>query len=174
MTDPKRIQLRRTKGWRKPEGAIVVARPSKWGNPFAIAEHGRDGSVSAFRQMLARTSSARHGWLTRGGYCHTFTTYPSDEEIRTELAGHDLACWCPLDQPCHADVLLDLANPGDTVTATDRAAEIMASAYDAALDVESWDLHRVWTETLAAIPADLLARVVAERADSPPEDPDGD
>ncbi|SII07108.1 Uncharacterised protein [Mycobacteroides abscessus subsp. abscessus] len=28
----------------------------------------------------------------------------------TELAGHDLACWCPLDQPCHADVLLELAN----------------------------------------------------------------
>ena len=36
MTDskPKRVQLRRTKGWRKPEGAIVVARPSPWDNPF--------------------------------------------------------------------------------------------------------------------------------------------
>lgn len=33
---PRRIQLRRTKGWRKPEGAIVVARPSKWGNPFRV------------------------------------------------------------------------------------------------------------------------------------------
>lgn len=28
-----------------------------------------------------------------------------------ELRGHDLGCWCPLDQPCHADVLLELANP---------------------------------------------------------------
>ena len=36
--------------------------------------------------------------------------YPSVEEIRTELAGRDLACWCPLDQPCHADVLLEIAN----------------------------------------------------------------
>jgi hypothetical protein len=32
------------------------------------------------------------------------------EDVRTELAGKDLACWCPLNQPCHADVLLELAN----------------------------------------------------------------
>ena len=30
-----------------------------------------------------------------------------------ELRGHDLACWCPLDGPCHADVLLELANRED-------------------------------------------------------------
>jgi hypothetical protein len=33
---PERIQLRRTAGWRKPEGALVVSRPSDWSNPFAI------------------------------------------------------------------------------------------------------------------------------------------
>lgn len=33
---PKRIQLRRTKGWRKPPNTVVVARPSKWGNPFVL------------------------------------------------------------------------------------------------------------------------------------------
>lgn len=38
--------------------------------------------------------------------------YPTQAEIRAELAGHDLACWCPLDQACHADVLLELANGG--------------------------------------------------------------
>lgn len=32
-----------------------------------------------------------------------------EETIRRELAGHDLACWCPLDAPCHADVLLRIA-----------------------------------------------------------------
>ena len=111
MADPRRIQLRRTKGWRKPEGAIVVARPTRWGNPFTVAEHGREGAVSAFRQMTDRYSGTRSGWLIRGGVCHTFTTYPGDAEISSELAGHDLACWCPLDQPCHADVLLELANP---------------------------------------------------------------
>lgn len=35
---------------------------------------------------------------------------PDIDEIRAELRGHDLACWCPLDQPCHADVLLEIAN----------------------------------------------------------------
>lgn len=36
---------------------------------------------------------------------------PTLAAIRAELAGHDLACWCPIGQPCHADVLLELANP---------------------------------------------------------------
>jgi hypothetical protein len=33
------------------------------------------------------------------------------DDVRAELAGHDLCCWCPLDQRCHADVLLQVANP---------------------------------------------------------------
>ena len=32
------------------------------------------------------------------------------DDVRRELAGRDLACWCPLDEPCHADVLLEVAN----------------------------------------------------------------
>lgn len=39
-----------------------------------------------------------------------FAKVPGVDEIRAELAGRDLACWCPLDKPCHADVLLELAN----------------------------------------------------------------
>jgi hypothetical protein len=109
--NPKRIQLRRIKGWRKPDGAIVVARPSKWGNPFTVKRareadyFGTDVELRAecvhqFRLFLAD----RYHW-------------PHGEQIRAhilshlrELRGHDLACWCPLDQPCHADVLLELAN----------------------------------------------------------------
>ncbi len=99
-----RIQFRRTKGWRKPEGAIVVARPSKWGNPFKVAgpdprQHSRlltrADAVELFRQFAV-------------GHRYPFGL----ETIRAELAGHDLACWCRLDQPCHADVLLELANGG--------------------------------------------------------------
>jgi hypothetical protein len=77
---PTRIQLSRAAGWRKPDNAVVVSRPSKWGNPFVVGVGGvRDRALAA----------------------------------RRELAGKDLACWCPLDQPCHADVLLELANPED-------------------------------------------------------------
>jgi hypothetical protein len=116
---PERIQLRRTKDWRKPEGAIVVARPSKWGNPFPVEEFGRERSVAMYRNLilgiwnprllddlddpaLARAYVANEKWRRRIG------GHPL-EAARFELAAHDLACWCPLDQPCHADVLLELA-----------------------------------------------------------------
>lgn len=93
---PKRIQRKRTKGWRMPEGAIYVGRPTRWGNPFdwrkcppEIGPPGwaRGAAVDAFREALGHS--------------------PADLD---ELRGHDLCCWCPLDRPCHADVLLELAN----------------------------------------------------------------
>jgi len=112
VTHPQRIQLRRTKGWRKPAEAIVVSRPSKWGNPFTVAdarEAGNDGTPELLR---ARCVDEFRAWL-RGP-----ERVGSDGRVRAEwilghleeLRGHDLACWCPQDQPCHADVLLELAN----------------------------------------------------------------
>ena len=92
----RRVQLSRRAGWRKPAGAVVVARPTRWGNPFRVTNEGtRADAVAAFEQALAV-----------GDPILGFTT----EDVQRELAGRDLACWCPLDQPCHADVLLRLAN----------------------------------------------------------------
>ncbi|MGE2733815.1 DUF4326 domain-containing protein [Mycolicibacterium vaccae] len=48
--------------------------------------------------------------MTGGGWPIDWKRPDLTDEIRHELAGRDLACWCPLDDPCHADVLLDLAN----------------------------------------------------------------
>lgn len=94
---PHRVQLSRRKGWRKPPNTVVVARPTRWGNPFPVAELGRERAVAAFRAMLADPEErAAHG-------------YPEPEEIRARLGGRNLACWCPLDQPCHAGVLLEFA-----------------------------------------------------------------
>lgn len=106
----KRIQQRRTKGWRKPEGALSVARPSKWGNPWRIdpadpPAEGREWAVGQFRRYLRLREIAPGGWAD-------LIEYPSLSEIRRHLAGKDLMCWCPLNQPCHADVLLELANGG--------------------------------------------------------------
>ena len=94
---PVRVRLERKRGWRKPPGAVVVARPSPWGNPFRIGSDGdRARCVARFREAFLR------GRLPFG---------PGD--VRRELAGRDLACWCPTDGPCHADVLLEVANgPG--------------------------------------------------------------
>jgi hypothetical protein len=118
VTAPKRIQLRRTKGWRKPEGAIVVARPSKWGNPFYVP-----GVKPGRHDGLVHTPELGDIWVTtrqdavdayRRWLClHVGPSgFTMAVEASYELRGRDLACWCPLDQPCHADVLLELANGG--------------------------------------------------------------
>ena len=92
----RRVQLSRQAGWRKPEGVVVVARPSRWGNPFRIGDgRTRAEAVAAFERALADDEPSL-----------TFTI----DDVRRELGGRDLACWCPLDQPCHADVLLRFAN----------------------------------------------------------------
>lgn len=144
---PKRIQLSRQRGWRKPEGAIVVSRPSRWGNPFRVGTRDalarvpaldgqpweREGRISAAGMQhdyqhpdghwtrhtiryltVAETVECYRALLLGGGWPLDFTHnggyYPTAAEARAELAGHDLACWCPLDQPCHADTLLSIAN----------------------------------------------------------------
>lgn len=109
MNVPHRIQLSRAKGWRKPEGAIVVARPSRWGNQFRVGdEHAFiDGDqVHGIDEPLTRSDAVQlfRIWIDR----HPIWA----DAARRELAGRDLACWCPLDEPCHADVLLKLANEG--------------------------------------------------------------
>ncbi|ARC56014.1 hypothetical protein AS850_02865 [Frondihabitans sp. 762G35] len=110
---PKRIQLSRRKGWKKPDGAVVVSRPSKWGNPYRVAGPiDADSAVKMFRDLVEKVSSdsvepkLRHDGL--GVWDRDVRT-----TIRTDLAGRDLACWCPLDLPCHADVLLEIANEVD-------------------------------------------------------------
>jgi hypothetical protein len=77
-----------------PKGAIVVSRPTKWGNPYKPDKMSRATAVAAYRRDLL-------GGKLRVGV----------EDARRELKGHDLACWCSLDGPCHADVLLEVANP---------------------------------------------------------------
>ena len=123
---PQRIQLRRTKGWRKPEGTIVVSRPSRWGNEFTIypdaltgrwwAEDYVDDLERMRRDTYATVVEARR--VAAAAYFRVVLAgnglwgIPTIAEVRGRLAGRDLACWCPLDQPCHADVLLELANGG--------------------------------------------------------------
>ena len=115
---PERIQLRRTRGWRKPEGAIVVARPTKWGNPWRVGDAvGVDLDAERYRHVAATITPEVAVALYRSALIHVPNErvivglwVTVDDAIR-ELAGHDLACWCPLGQPCHADVLLALANP---------------------------------------------------------------
>jgi len=87
---PIRIQRKRTKGWKMPANAVYVGRPTKWGNPYKINETiSRSNAIALYREYLGK-------WVP-------------DEELE-ELRDKDLACWCKEDEPCHADVLLELAN----------------------------------------------------------------
>ena len=100
---PKRIQRRRVKGWRMPAGAIYVGRPTKWGNHIKVGDYGKSPQARRTAHWLAVLDFEKSiEWNPEG------EAYK--EAARRELRGHDLACFCRLDEPCHADVLLRLAN----------------------------------------------------------------
>jgi hypothetical protein len=92
---PRRIQLSRKRGWRKPPNTISVARPSIWGNPFKATED----------YPVERAIADYEKWLH---------TDPKGLKIlcaaKAELPGKNLACWCKIESPCHADVLLRAMN----------------------------------------------------------------
>lgn len=108
---PQRIQRKRTKGWKMPPNTVYVGRPTKWGNGWLM---GRDGDAAKC-VALYRTQIEGNIW-----------TEPNPRSIKEELRGKNLACWCQLCAfhangkilgercrdcaPCHADVLLRIAN----------------------------------------------------------------
>jgi len=108
VSRPVRIQRSRAKGARltAPNGLpiVCVSRPSPWGNPFSAA---LGTAKAAYKAALRASSVARFRQaLSSNDGSLPFTL----EQVRSELRGKNLACWCPLDQPCHADVLLEIAN----------------------------------------------------------------
>ena len=134
---PERVQMQRRRGWRKPSGCIYVGRPTRWGNPVRVGDGSLILQVEGYGSPgyygpHARAAGYAHPTLfyevpldARPGPAAAVEVYrremeaavleapdewPDLLEALEELRGHDLACWCPLDQPCHADVLLDLAN----------------------------------------------------------------
>jgi hypothetical protein len=107
----RRIQLKRSKGWRMPDNTVKVDRSTKWGNPFLptaiLVSSGKgtrykqgepigvEGAIAAFRTAVEHK-------LRRG-----------DVELQAaieRLRGRNLACWCKRGAACHADVLLEIAN----------------------------------------------------------------
>lgn len=115
---PERIQRRRLLGWRKPEGAVYVGRGSKWGNPFVPGKYctleADEGRVRRSGQVFVR--DADHAvrlyqlLMTTGVDFVLFTLRDASRHDLAELRGRNLMCWCKPGVPCHADVLLELAN----------------------------------------------------------------
>lgn len=110
---PRGVRLERTRGYRKPAGAIVVTRSTRWGNPFDHKRYGRTEAVRMFREfLLAGTTSSPDGQRFTGAVPVPGMRwgFPSVRQVRTHLAGADLACYCDLAGPCHRDVLLHVAS----------------------------------------------------------------
>lgn len=107
----RRIQRRRTKGWKMPEGAVYVGRPTVWGNPWKVflgkCDCGHD--EDACGSVMYRCHSAEAAIRLYRAHINGLKRL----HIKAKLRGKDLACWCSLDKPCHADVLLEIANAGD-------------------------------------------------------------
>lgn len=127
---PQRIQRKRTKGWRMPRGAIYVGRPTPWGNPFTVGQQYIWGArwdeiervkVGCMTHLFVKGRDKPGVPLIKldhaltiddvlGMYKAHILETAGHRLIRDQLAGKDLCCWCALDQGCHADVLLRLAN----------------------------------------------------------------
>jgi len=126
---PQRIQRTRRAGWRMPPGAVYVGRPSYWGNPFVVAPgpvippvRARMWDVRIEGELLCRwdtralaladAANRFRDYLAerREGRHQRSLGYPWESQIRAELAGKDLACWCGIGLPCHGDWLLTVAN----------------------------------------------------------------
>lgn len=94
-----------------PGNTVYVGRPSAWGNMYSVGlvncgcRSAGECNHNTFRFATAREAVDQYRWMV----CE-FWPEKTREKIRSELRGKNLACWCPLDQPCHADVLLEIAN----------------------------------------------------------------
>jgi hypothetical protein len=121
---PKRIQRRRTKGWRLPEGAVCVTRPGKWGNPFTVMPNARPGAKVGGALGYQAVPTVEDAIEC---YRAMFDAKPGMVKVaQEELRGKDLACFCHLCEkhkdgkpmgvecsdcaPCHVDTLLEIVN----------------------------------------------------------------
>ena len=115
----KRIQRKRTKGWRMPSNTIYVGRPTKYGNPFRLI----DGMM--FYYCVNRTilspwiiyDNGKNDYMYEDviGFYKMWIMEKLTDEIGLppvpdieELRGKDLACWCKPMNYCHVDVLIEL------------------------------------------------------------------
>ena len=110
IVTPTRIQRKRVKGWRKPEGAVDCTRHKggKWGNDYRIEKKGRLYTI-----INDKTGYMAFHGTPRGAAEHAVEMFQR-EQLPTmdcsELAGKTLMCWCALDMPCHVDAILRKAN----------------------------------------------------------------
>jgi hypothetical protein len=115
---PQRMQLSRHAGFNLQAASKAlnglpakrVTRPGKWGNPFTIADAAKKYHLDPAAAQIKAVELCGQ-WL-RGNLNPKLSPGkpPSRDEIRAELKGLNLACWCKPGTPCHSEVLIEIAN----------------------------------------------------------------
>jgi hypothetical protein len=118
MVRPQRMQVSRRAGFNLQQAshalnglpAKLVTRPGRWGNPFSVEEVARRFGLDRTAAQAKAVALCGH-WL-KGNLGQKLSPRPppSRETVRAELKGYNLACWCKPGTPCHADILIELAN----------------------------------------------------------------
>lgn len=107
---PLRIQLKRSKGWQMPPNTVKVDRSTKWGNPFRVGETYPTIEEECPTRILGEARCASTADAVAMFKAWATSEHGFDREEIEELTGKNLACWCKPGDPCHADVLLEIAN----------------------------------------------------------------
>jgi hypothetical protein len=121
MDKPQRIQRKRTKGYKTPPGTVYVGRPSRFGNPFRVGVWGTaQECVDAYRRWMdphptPENTTWRNSLYDDPRFDHHYKPYwgfllMAAHVITNHLRGKNLSCWCKIGEPCHADILLEIAN----------------------------------------------------------------
>ena len=86
-----------------PPNTVYVGRPTKWGNPYNASWMSNRTKTNLYRKLFAEFIMPSR---SPNGFRNMMNRVGAKESLR----GKNLACWCPLDAECHADVLLEIAN----------------------------------------------------------------
>lgn len=124
----KRVQRKRSKGWKLPDNTVCVDRSSRWGNPFKVGQQYGDLPWPILDKLMRRRYIDQSALMDNSAVTEAFRIYLACtnegmqllEKAKKQLAGKDLACWCKLDQCCHADVYIDLLREPVSVTQNGR------------------------------------------------------
>lgn len=143
---PRRIQLKRTRGWRKPEGFVSISRPGPWGNPFVpeagpggwllavVGKSRADARVMDIARKINEAGALAHRAASVVMAVEAFRTLHDNElsrqSMRHHLKGKGVACWCAVGTPCHGDVLLEFANHSAPTTCGQSPADQPAEKSD--------------------------------------------
>jgi hypothetical protein len=113
---PVRIQRSRKEKQVSPNGLpiIYVGRPSKWGNPFKVGTNifgYKLGELMPFRNWASGIIDTNEKAVLAFRYgLEKMSPQKEIDDIKKELAGKNLSCWCKIGEACHADVLIEISN----------------------------------------------------------------